>query len=112
MTKFMEKKIENLNAINNWCKELMKGKDEMLICKKAFECNDHLCTVIVSDDGIVVGNGIATYSVKPIDYDGRNLIMIDEGSELVYQWKYVKCKIENEYQKMLRNEEIMMNFVL
>ena len=114
MTEFMEAKIRNLNAINDWCKELMADEDEkdMLKVYDALLYDRHWVTVNVTSDGISVYDGCYARHVVPVDYDCPNLIKHETGEELIYQWQNVKPRIIEEYNKMKRQHRMMFNFTV
>ena len=110
-----EKKIENLKAINNWCKDLMSGSDKVLYVDNAYKYNGRAFRISVSKNGI----GAKTYgkfsywSHVNEDVSAKdNLLTESDSSEIVYNWKEIKQRILRAKTESDRRHDAMMNFTV
>ena len=113
MTEFMEAKIKNLNAINDWCKKLISDETVGSMgfwIEKAFYFRNHPIDIFGSDDGIRLYDQISTRGVFPVDHEQNNLVNVEIGEELIYKWKFVKPQIVDGYIDAENKYHMMMNF--
>lgn len=110
-----EKRIENLKAINNWCKELMSSSDKILYVDDAYRRNGRVFRISVSHDGIAAkadGRYSRWSEVEENMRSDDNLLRLASSAEIIYNWKEIKQRILRAKEESDRRYEMMMNFTV
>ena len=113
MNELKEAKIKSLKMINEWCQNLLKDTDKVLDCGYILRCNNRNYRVSVSHCGIFVkgdGRFSNTFMVRPEEISKDNLLYQVAGTELIYQWKYIKSRILDKFSVKQEQERMMLNF--
>ena len=111
MVKIMNKKRENLEAINNWCKSLGLN-NEIIYIDNALYCNNRYYRLSISKN-VIGANGNGKYSRwLHVDDTSDSLITSRVGSEIIYNWTDIKQRILNAVDDYKRKQNIMQNFVV
>ena len=104
----MDKKRENLEAINNWCKSF--NLDKTVYVDNALYCNNRYYRISISKNGIgAYGNGKYSRWLH-VDDSHDSLITSKVGSEIIYNWVNIKQLILNAVADYKRKQDIMQNF--
>ena len=107
---YTNKKRDNLNAINDWCKSV--ALDEIIYVDNALFCNNRYYRLSVSKYGIGAWGMGKFSSWLHCNEESDSLYTSKVGTEIIYNWQNIKPRILHKIEECKQRQDIMENFIV